>query len=533
MRELLIYSYIFLALSTYIFIFTNFPSPRPLLLFALLAVSAIIYLYYLIEKCILESSPIEAFSAIIYPLLFSYFLRVSGYIRVVYSGGDHYLLFQQVKEIISSGTHSSLTGLYSAAGFYLYELVAIGLATNFSVSDGRFVTILVSSLFTLVIAAIVAQLTRSSFAMLVSMITASLYPLALRTSALIEAESIVICTFAAIILIYIQKNGFRKYFLLTVFPFLLIFVHFFYGLAIIAILIGGFALRSARLQFNKNLPGSTRSSYVSITLAIALGIWVFTYVSWSGYSQISLGLISSVIHFESIPFDILDSLTPSEGTAAASTGDISNESSFWNQALRLSPVLILAIFAAVGVFCSILKKKNSKLLELFVILLIAISVVALGFSDDKATYQFRLYYFAGSFLVLFSSLAIYWYICSRYAQNSSKYKKMVAISVLIFLFFGYSVSSPISPISNNVDPQFDGESFSTTEGELERYYSVTELIAEPSSLSVSSAAYEEVRIFRSIESGSENGIRIQVKPCMSSQIWETGEMHLCYNQSSV
>lgn len=527
MRFYLTISAVILTSTILWFVIKDIPYPRPLIVF----IGAGLSLTILLAGFLLTPTRLRKTDTIlltVYIFVASFFIRVSGYLRVLYSGSDNYRLFRLVQETITAGSYDASGGLYASAPFYIMEVVVSRLITDVGLTSVRFIVIFISSTFPLLLAILAYRVTRNKktawFAGLVGVVS----PLNLRTSALLEAESFILLLLVVFLIgMYATFSTVdrRTYAVTVSIAILTVLFHFLYSLILLAVYAGVVFFRYLLSKLNIIKYKNNKQMKLEMLSLVIVGICIGSYILWSGYSGTSVGIIASI--FSVNVFDsIISVLLPSGNTASAqarSGGSINSITLLG----RYGPLLILGLLGATGALESLRRRQHITLLTIGGALGILAVGVGIGLAGSGLSYQLRIYYFVTVILLLFAGIGI------QYAGSSPSRLRFIIRAVMILLILGYMITAPLTPLANNVDPRFGGTSFATTSSELETFKSINQRISPSRSITVDQEPIENSQLYLIVKSSSGPPARITGKNCLqNSTIWTNGNIRICGNQSS-
>lgn len=502
----------------------NVPFPRPLVVFLGVGLSLTVLFGGLLSSSVPFRKEDTIFLTI-YVFLVSFFIRVSGYLRVVYSGGDSYKLFHLAQQTIATGAYDAPGGLYGSAPLYIFEIVVTRLITGIGLSSTRFLMIFISSTFPLLLGILAYSITNNKkiawFAALLGIVS----PLNLRTSALLEPESIIfILLVVFLISMYatFSTANRRTHTVTILISVMMVLFHFFYALILwsvySSVTISKLMLSKLRIIEHRD----SKQVRLEVLASVIAGICISSYIIWSGFASTSVGMVASV--FSVGIFDsILSVLLPSGGSASAKARS-GGSTSYIILLGRYGPFLILGLLGAIGALESLRRRQHFTLHIIGGTLGILAIGIGVGLAGSPLSYQLRIYYYVTVILLLFAGIGI------QYASSSLSWLKPVVHAVIVLLILGYVITAPLTPLANNVDPRFSETAFATTSSELETIESIKQLISPYRSVTVDQAPEENSRLYFLTKSSSGPPARITSERCaMNNTIWTNGNIGVCFD----
>lgn len=437
------------AIVVLLFIFENYPYPRPYYTFAGIGLCFTLMTLQIYQDDQLNKISVSflLFSMIVV----SFFLRWSMWVRVVAASGDHISHFSfRAGHIITEG-HIISKGMYARNPLTHILLSINGLILNLWIFDVRFISVIVSSLLPLLAILSFKEILGLRNSLFVGILF-GVFPLALRSGSMFETESLVLPFFlielSLLTFIYYKRSKFRSKLLFTFVLIALVFVHSLYPLIIIGIFISLFFV----MKFISSIPEMDLKNNYTLAQPSIGTISILILAFYRVFSS-ELGTIR-IIRFLSgpsttIPSNPLFLFLPSSGAVGKST-QVGASSSLIDVILNYTPVLILALLTLVGgvyVLCNIRgNDRYTFLIGLSATTLLATLVGLILFrSAETMRVGFRLYYLLGVIGLAFAAITI---------KNVQDTKLLLSIVILMILL--YSALAPMSTLGNNVDPQFGG-----------------------------------------------------------------------------
>jgi len=522
-------SWMFLLGAIVLFIYTGRSLPRPWFLFIPvgvgLTVLTILFVVY-------DSIPVKyQVNSAVFIIICSIFIRISGYTTISYSGGDHFRLMQMAKRTAESGSYPGAHGLYAAAKVFILEAVGFKYFTGVHIPTTNIIFIFCSALLPIMIGIVAWYLTSSSAVGFLSAIVATSFPLLLRTSALLEAEMLVLTIFVPVLYTLVSYDRTNHQLYLVLLLFLLssiVLIHFLYALIIVFSVLVMFLVKHIMFKFGFGENPAMGGAVIGVS---CVGLWTFSYIVWSSYAGISVGIVTSILYFDIGPLTELIYPSSGSGTIAASTGDRASASrtgnsvleSFLRPVVRYSSIFVPTALGAVGGVKSVFDQRHGNMIILLFIFVGLTFGIALGLGGSGPTYQLRMYYTIGILILIFASIGVklMFRSCSDYNTGT--------IIVLFVLLIVYFTTAPISPFGNNVDPQFGGQSFATTKSSAESSTTVSNVFGSAYDISVDRKIDRRVGAYIPITSVGAQPARLMEssESCDGDIVYTDGTAVLC------
>ncbi|RLM95885.1 hypothetical protein [Haloarcula sp. Atlit-7R] len=447
---------IFCCASWYTLI--GFPIPRPIPIFVLLGFS----LSLLSGAVFFAESRVDYTLIAAIGMLNGFFLRASAFLTVVSSGLDHGRWLSRTSSVINTGSVAG-SDMYAASPVYIIEMAISNQILGGPVYSVRFVTLLIGSLFPLILFLVAYtgsyDIRVSVFALLLTVP----FVLYIRTATLMEAESMALPWFALAVFLFIRSlrvDDKRYYTLLTVIVGTAVMLHFFYSVVILLLLLSVYIIHIFSWYAGANqLPGNINA----IGAAIAVGLVITpVWMLWSTYSHTAAVTLLSAF---SIPaYDsVAQIFIPSTGASAQGTGTSAGGDSGSHIVTLAKFFPLVAVFGAGGlggIYAIIAERRRYYSLILFA-LVIGGSTFAVVTVQLDYNLGFRMYYFAGIFAIIFTSILFAHMINIQFASV----RRCIFVSVIIFILLT-AIGGPLSPLGNNIDPKFGGSSWTVTKTDI-------------------------------------------------------------------
>lgn len=488
-------------------------------------------------------------------LLNALFLRLSGFYIVAISGIDHGRWVMRVQRQIQAG---GIIGndMYASAPFYLLELGISQLILGLDPFQTRFVTILIATLLPVAIGLFTYRITENCCVSLTAFLLAVPHMLFLRTSALLEAESMAILWSVITLYVlvkYIQTDDRRFYGLFVAFAVLAVFLHFLYATVIFGIAVGTQVL----LYVSRKTPGLgsplerhhvRRLSVANLVAGVFIPLWILlsTYggvardTLRSGFDRSRESSGTEPTNTKSTPssekptpssettssssdslFDLVDVFIPSSSTVGRSIG-AGTWSTLFDLLGAFTPLLALLGLGGVGGVITLRRRRGFDIVLLSGGITIATAAIVGVTVRLKFDLGFRLYYFLAVFLVMFAAIGI-----AQLMRFDGRAKRALRVSVVL-LFVSYAVLGPMSPLGNNVDPRFGGTPWHITQTEQDQLQSFGVILNDGA---VVGSDVPQIPRHLRLQSNNDD-LYLTRDPChLDDQVMSGGELTVCQRSS--
>lgn len=445
---------IFISVALCIYVVQGAQFPRPL--WFMIAISLSMGLIIMSATLVNPDNGTEVIYLFVSGLIVSTVSKSSNLLIVISSGIDHGRWLERVQTISEVGRIVG-SDMYKASPIYILELSIpnIIFGDGIAVTTTRFVTVLISIIFPIIIYAVVKSITQSQelgflgFALTISQ------PLLFRTAMLLESEILAMVWYSISLLSLItaiRTQQTRWIFIAGLFLTSSILLHFFYGFITITTIFIMFIIIAALIKMpifayiNSPVTLKTTVTYVLVFALIFAPFWVFGSI----YRHEAVSVLSSVLFIGDI-----HSLIPAEGSAAAGTGSGNGSSNTIKiTLLRYAPIFGFVVLGTIGgLHCLISRRwaETSLAILSMIVALLAITIVVLGIEFQLG---FRLYYYVMLCLLILSPIGI-----DKSLQMFHKQKWVSRLQSILYLFIIITIVStaPISPLANNIDPVAGGQ----------------------------------------------------------------------------
>jgi len=380
---------------------------------------------------------------------YSLFIRLSSFIRLVYTSHDHFALFGRAQRIAQLGFNPPGL-LYEEAPYYLFSLVSVKLISGIKVDEIRFFTIAIFAILPIILSIYYLSMTNDPNSALMVSAIISVFPLFLRISTIIEAEFMIILIASAILLNYLRLRRSRSLFITSLLIGLSALIHHLYSLVILSLVLSANIIQITPTDWD-DLDDNR------ILAVTGFAIIILSFVLWSNYASISIGFIAQIFRPSSIE-SVLGVFIPTGGAVATGAGLSagSSEGGFLATFLKFYPLLVIAIFAIVGFAISVVSERSGRddIPHGAAGIVLVTTLIAIATSNGS-DYQVRFYYFVGIFLALLGATGIDVLISF---SNNHNYGTYIQLS-LVLLLCSYAITGTITPLGNNVDPRLGGAGF--------------------------------------------------------------------------
>lgn len=448
-------------------------------------------------------------------LLCGAFLRASPFVETITSGIDHGRWVMRVQSFLAAG---GVTGsdMYAAAPIYILELAVGQLLLGLGPFGTRFVTIAIASLFPLVIALFGLRTTGSPRVALAALLVAVPQFLLLRTSTLLEAESLAVGWFVLALYLlakYVETADVRFFGLLLAFTVSAVLLHFLYAVVIFGAVLGTGVLLYVVRRFDPDMPTLSRDQARKLAVGnVVAGLLIPIWILSSQYRGAALDTLRSFVddpdtgattesertttsdvttpatsdgsNGSALPatpgqessapapnggsggivrsfVDFLTTFVPSSGTVGRSVG-ASGASSL---VVLLGAVLPLGAFAGmagIGGLATLRRRRASELLLLCATATVVGAAGVFVVANLEFNLGYRLYYFVAILLTVFAAIGLV-----RLGSHADRGRTALRVGAIL-LFLTYAAVGPMSPLGNNVDPRFGGTDWRLSESEYEQ-----------------------------------------------------------------
>ncbi|WP_277542860.1 hypothetical protein [Haloarcula laminariae] len=586
-----------IAATAVAYVASGSPVPRPRYLFGGVAAALGALLFAVLRAETFSRSDILAIGGL--ATLAGGVLRFSAFITVITSGIDHTRWVRRVQSNIAANGITG-TDMYASAPFYLLELGMGQQLFGLSAFETRFITLTIASLLPVVLGTFAYYLTDDPRTGLVAVLVATPQFLFLRTSALLEAESLALLWYMVTMLLvvrYLQTKDMRLFGLFTGFLLTSVFLHFLYAVILFCTIVGTLGLlvvveRTTPLD----TPVSQETTYRLAQGTGAAGLFIPVWILMSTYGGVALDVIRSFFSRDtneetatpttetpggtpetpggtpetpggtpetpggtpetpggtpetpggtpemspdsavgttspkstagqqviqepgdggSSPLDmVLDFLLPQSGTVARSVGTAGSSG---ETLLALFPVVLFIGGGGLGSLVSTVRHRAYDLFLLVTLSTVTIMSVVSVFIDIEFQLGYRLYYFVGALLVVSMAIGI--------RRSSVTSRSIFVMIILVSIFLPYAALGPMTPLGNNVDPEFGGTDWRFSENEFNQLRSLDERFAQGGLVK-----YDVSQIPTHIEiRTSTTRSQLTKHNCApdSGQIADTGDFSLC------
>jgi hypothetical protein len=504
------------------YLWTGAPVPRPPFFFGLVAV----VLGVLLVTTLRLSRPTAADALFIGSVgtFAAVVLRLSAFVTVISSGRDHARWVGRVQQNLEAGTVVG-SDMYASAPFYLLELGIGRLLMGVGPYEGRFVTILVAGGLPAVVGLLATRFTESRKVGLIALLVAVPQFLFLRTSALLEAESMAIIWLVLVLLlllVYLRDGDQRVLWLLVGLTASSVLLHFLYAVVIFGTLAGTLVL----LYLVERVDDSYRPLR-SVNLRplivgnVVVGAFIPIWILTSTYAGPAIDTLESFfgppnMAAEETPSSTSTPTPEPEGstpgatetpgvtenpeatptqTAAEPTASAPPSGESGSGGGLVDPVLgvfdfiipeagtvgesvgvagwqsVLDVLGALGPFLALIAVATlGGFVVLFrrreqdIVLLAATTTVVAGtLIAVAANLEFNLGYRLYYFVA--ALLCVFAALGIGWTGDRSSTGRRMLVGAVVLLFVGYAFVGPMSPLGNNVDPRFGGEQWRMTEQE--------------------------------------------------------------------
>lgn len=524
-----------ISVTVLAYAFDGFPVPRPPYLFASSGICLGILMAQL-RGADRRPSPGESMLFMLAVIAVAFLLRWSMWVRIILTSGDALLDFgQRMAHIIENG-HIIRSGMYSRNPVY-HLVYAFGVrATGSEIFEARFIAVVVSSLFPLLMYPLGKTLGDRRTGLLASVVTVP-FPLVLRTGSILESESIVLPLFILVLYLYLNPERTRAHqACLLVLLGALSLVHAMYPLIIIGIMLASHtsselmaAVRSGR-EGNELIAAIIAGAMFSFYLVISAELGRLRLIGFMTEGS-SFELPSSPLFF-----------IPTSGDVASS---VTGGNSLLETALNYVPILLFLLLATIGGLYAVYQARTQdvyrQLIGFTAILGISTVVLTLVFrSSSSMRIGFRIYYFSGTVGIIYTTIAVTEFprhLPSLNLPTRFDLQRMYTVGIMVILFT-YFVLSPMSTIGNNADPAFGGRSerFTlTNEAQLQQIESILSGDEKPIYPPEKSTLYwlfksqylDDPYFAPTTDTPERYKLRHETD-CHDSQIWDSGGFRLCY-----
>lgn len=453
--------WLLIAMAAILFVLEGFPHPRPEHLFLLIG---LVYTAIFVQLVTTERvSRGQAYGVAASLFVITWFLRWSMWVRVVVGTGDYVAHFWQRAGFIVREGEVISTGMYGRNPVVHLLWAMNGIVTDLWIFDVRFIAILVSSLFPLLVIFLAKQVLDLRQSLIAGTI-AGAYPLVMRTGAMFESEAVVNPLFVVALglFLYLMSGGRdERWKYLFVFLFVpLAFTHSLYPVVLFGIFIGAYLLNAVDRRAVLMLLDNRRAAAITLFGLAAAFFFVFYRVVTTAQGQ------SRVARFlrgasTDLPSNILFIFVPSRGAIGASIatrGESTSSvaSSFVpNYVMNWSPIVILLFFATLGglhVLSLIRDNRKQRILFYVILTIFVVTVSSVFLFRSRTTFRigYRMYYLTGVILLVLSALGT-----MRLMDVKGPGRRFLRLAVVV-LILAFSTLAPMSTFANNVDPRFGG-----------------------------------------------------------------------------
>ncbi|PHQ40810.1 hypothetical protein Z052_18235 [Halorubrum sp. C191] len=293
------------------------------------------------------------------------------------------------------------------------------------------------------------------------MLLTAFFPLFTRTGVIFETEALSLPYFILVIYLSILVSQYGDWthlgFILAVTS--AAFVHFFYPFVILGTLLAGIYLydgfSSVHGAASRLFPGLVVIGFFSLVL--------YRVVS----TDRGAGLFASML-FErsggSLPDSILGVFTPTQGAIGEST---TTAKTTLDIMANFTPALMFLILGVVGGLLTVVAARRDPDQQVIIAYTTATGVgtlVGLLFfsSSESLAIGFRLYYYAGVFIVAYAAVAL---ATTPELLSRIPSARLFLIVVFTFLIMMTAGLAPMSSLGNNVEPWFGSPPNAVTEGD--------------------------------------------------------------------
>lgn len=516
-KTLLAVTWALIATSSFGLLFTENSFPRPVWFFILIGISTVIAsssIFY-INKC----SKKDTVATLVTLLTIGIWLRLSGFINLLASGGDHQRWLESATIYISQNRVVG-EGMYSASPLYILDIALTKVLLGFSIFSTKEISILASCITLLFLFVSTRLITKSNSISLFAVTFGIPQPLFLRTASLIEAEHMALIWFSMLLVVlYMWLNQSRVDFKYLIFAILIssVWLHFFYSLVIVLFTV--FVLFIHRIVPREIIFKRRRIGSKSQLMVVALSatLYLVYHILWSVWGPNAVGVLASFLRIE-LPSNIISILIPTSGTAAQSVGNSGNTSTM-SQLLSVTPLMILALLSLIGIVYVLYHQEFVLFLPPF-LTLGSFTVVAL-IATFAYRLQFRLYYF--DIVVSISLCAVG--MCA--ILNLLTRHPKLQVVLLVCIIGPYAILGPVSTFGNNVDtPLGTSGEWSTTSSNYQQVDRLDQYISEETGI-VENTTDFNIHSLPGKKSEDPHFSLIQRSCERNSNIWTSGRYNLC------
>lgn len=449
----------FVALAAATVAVISSPSfPRPVLFFIAVAFSVVaLYAWIVID------APVGASSGLFIGAvaLLSFLLRWTAYRPLAASSSDQISHYSQRAGHILEHGYVGPFGIYEHSPLIHIFIATLNKLAGYTNPPDAIVLMAAMAAFVpLLIGAVLYRLGDQKTG-LHGMLLAAIFPLFLRTGAIYETEALALPYF--VLLIYGSLLGFdehrRAYLCLLLVGVASVFVHFFYPFILLGVILAGavlyYELPDVRRDLDQPLPGLIGSAlfllvlYRVITTERGAGLFVSMLLERSG---------------SSLPNSPLQLLLPSAGAVADSTATATTP---LDVAGNFAPALLLVVLGVIGGIFSLAaaryRDKYQAIIVFAAVTAIGTLVGLVAFSSASSmALGFRIYYFAGVFVVVFGAVAM---IRLPEIATRAPPAPIVVMAVLAVMMLVVGGLAPMSSLGNNVEPWFGSSPNAVTGGD--------------------------------------------------------------------
>lgn len=526
----LILGWVILAISNIIFVTSGSPYPRPLWYFTGISASLFFMLLCFVRPVNEKYSTKKYLLSV---LFLSLNFRISGYYRVIVSGGDYQRWLDNSMKYIHK---SSIVGegMYADSPFYILFIVINKLVNNVGIFDIRYILIAVSVLLPLFVYVLTRTVTGDPRTGIVASVLTVPFPLFLRTASLLESEVLAIGWFTlSLYLLYrsLDAPTFRSMFLLTIYTYMSVWLHFFYSFIIITVLssiiyvsyfVNFILVRTSEkqtLMSTNYIEQGVNRGHIVYTFLV--GVFLTYHVISSRFNNHAVGALYSLINIE-LKDSLLSYLIPSGDTVAKSVGTTTQLPTSV-RLIKFVPFIVLLILSlsySVKIYQR-LKNSRFELYMLSTVLAITLFTLVASLSHNL---QYRMYYFISIPVIVISSRLV-----SEEIGRSDLFGSIKKFTI-VFLLASYVIAGPVTPLGNNVDSPIGETLGAGTTSEYEQINRFDDLIEGDSPIPI--WAHDFIWVFSPSGQQRDEGRYITDQNCRPirdthNKIWSTGHYHVC------
>ncbi|WP_371161616.1 ArnT family glycosyltransferase [Halorubrum miltondacostae] len=359
------------ASALFFYTLTGLPMPRPVLFFVLLAGSVT----SLVLGGFFTNSRYGWYALSTTTLIIGYGLRLSGFLSVVASGIDHGRWMYRAKWATEIGKVLG-NDMYQASPIYIIELAQSNLLLGGPITSVRHVTIFIGAILPLLFFMLAYRVGGNLRVGFFALLFAATQPFFLRTSTLMESESMALPWLVLSIYFFTrsyQDSDLRFNVLFSIILITSVMLHFFYGIVIISTFSGACVLYyfKCKIVRKKSLQTNINSVWVGVLAAL---VFAPTWILWSTYAGTAGVTLASAF---SIPdyTSIIQILIPSSGSVAqgSGSGGSGSSGSIINTLGKFYPVITVFAIGAIGGLYAIFRSHK----RYFVLILLTVPVGSL------------------------------------------------------------------------------------------------------------------------------------------------------------